>query len=360
MSLARHHIASVEQAEITCDYPRTVGRNARLGSHGDGGRDAITIIRTDTGRTGWGLTSGPVVDPATVIGRPVEELFDPASGVLDPALLSLDFALHDLAGVLLDLPVHAFLGGAGALTVPTYDGAIYFDDLDPEDEPRGISVVLDNCAADDAGGHRAFKIKIGRGNRWMDTADGDQRDIEVVRAIREAYPEHRLLVDANDGYSLDRMIAFLDTVADCDLYWVEEPFGDDPEWLAALRKHLDAQGSPTLIADGETDPDLDALLPVAAAGDINVLLMDVVGFGLTPWRTVMPRLVEMGAKASPHAWGRPVKTLYAAQMAAGLGNIDVVEGVPGETHGVDSSAYTFAAGVITVPDRPGFGLELQG
>lgn len=360
MSLARHHIASVEQAEITCAYPRTVGRNARLGNHGDGGKDAITVIRTDSGRTGWGLTAGRVVDPETVIGRPMDELIDPASGVLDPALQSLDFALHDLAGVLLDLPVYALLGRAGESAVTTYDGAIYFDDLDPEDEPRGIGAVLDNCAADDAAGHRAFKIKIGRGNRWMDTEAGDQRDIQVVRAVREAYPEHRLLVDANDGYSLDRMIAFLDVVADCDLYWVEEPFGDDPEWLAALRKHLDAQGSPTLIADGETDPDLDALLPVAATGDINVLLMDVVGFGLTPWRTVMPQLVEMGAKASPHAWGRPLKTLYAAQMAAGMGNIDVVEGVPGETHGVDSSAYTFAAGVITVPDRPGFGLELRG
>ena len=86
--------------------------------------------------------------------------------------------------------------------------------------------------------------------------------------------------------------------------------------------------------------------------------MDVMSFGLTPWRRIMPTLVELGVAASPHAWGRPLKTIYAAHLAAGLGNVEIVEGVPGITDGVDTSAHVFADGRLTLADRPGFGLPV--
>jgi len=351
-------VASVRTARLRTRYPRHVGRNARIGHHGDGGETSIAIIEATDGSIGWGVYEGEPGDPAAVVGREVGALIDPAVGITDPSLHWLDIALHDLAGVLLDLPVHRMIGGAGDTTVEVYDGAIYFDDLDPEEAPRGIEAALRNCAADAALGHRSFKLKIGRGNRWMSRAEGDQRDREITRAVREAYPDAKILVDANDGYDLDGFVRYVEAVADCDLYWVEEPFADDADDLAGLRKALDEISPNTLIADGEFHPDLEQLLPIAAAGNIDVLLMDVISFGLTRWRAIMPELVRTGVAASPHAWGRPLKTLYAAQFAAGLGNIAVVEGVPGTTDGVDPSGYAFADGRITVPDRPGFGLPL--
>jgi L-alanine-DL-glutamate epimerase-like enolase superfamily enzyme len=354
MTLDRHFVRRVERSTLRSRYPRTIGRNARLGSHGDGPVDDIVVLHTDTGKTGWGLQAGPI--PDDVVGRSVAELIDPASGVLDEELRGLDFALHDLAGQILDLPVHALLGSQGETTIPCYDGAIYFADLDPDEAPGGVDAVLRDCAADDAAGYRAFKLKIGRGNRWMDRAAGDARDIEVTRAVREAYPEHRILVDANDGYDCDGFLDYLRAVADCDLYWVEEPFLDNAADLAELHQHL--RGTSTLIAEGESDPQLESLLEITAEGSIDVLLMDVVSFGLTSWRAVMPRISELGAKGSPHAWGVPLKTLYAAQLAAGLGHVDTVEGVPGKTDGVDTSAYRWQDGNLTVPDRPGFGLPL--
>ncbi|TDD28282.1 mandelate racemase [Kribbella turkmenica] len=358
MSLDRHYISAVEVSTISSRYPRTIGRNARLGSHGSGSDSAIVILRTDTGRSGWGLLAGALPPENQVVGRSVIDLIDPDTGVRDPAMSALDFALHDLVGQIEDLPVYAVLGAHGQRTISCYDGAIYFADLDPDDDPRGVQAVLADCAADDAAGYRAFKLKIGRGNRWMDRAAGDRRDIEVTRAVREAYPRHRILVDANDGYDCDGFIAYLQAVADVGLYWVEEPFLDDAADLARLRRHLSDTGSATLIAEGESNPDLDSLLKIAGNGDIDVLLMDVVSFGLTGWRSVMPTVAELGAHASPHAWGLPIKTLYAAQLAAGLGRVNTVEGVPGQTLGADTSAYLWRDGELTVPDRPGFGIPL--
>lgn len=362
MTAADPIVTGLELGALATHYPRTVGRHARLGSHGSGGESRIAVLRTDDGRTGWGLVEGGLVEGGampvdSVVGRALSELVDD-DGVRDPAHLPLDIALHDLLGVVRDQPVHALLGGRGPKRVEVYDGAIYFDDLDPDDAPRGVDVLLQECRADHALGHRGFKLKIGRGNRWMERAAGDRRDVVVTRTVRDAFPDARILVDANDGYDLDGFRRYLDAVADVGLYWVEEPFADDADDLAALRAHLDALAPGTRIAEGETRPDVDALLPVAESGAIDVLLMDVMSFGITRWRRLMPRLRAAGVAASPHAWGRPLKTLYAAQLAAGLGGIEIVEGVPGHTDGVDDRGYRFADGAVTVPDRPGFGLPL--
>jgi D-galactarolactone cycloisomerase len=359
MSPLAARITHLERSTIRSQYPRTVGRNARLGSHGTGPESNVVVLHTDAGVSGWGLVAGTVPATEQVVGRTVAELFDPAVGTVDGDVLGLDFALHDLAGQLLNLPVHQLLGGRGTPSIPVYDGAIYFDDLDPEDTPTGIAAPLANCAADYALGYRAFKLKIGRGNRWLDRATGDARDIEVTHAVREAYPDARLLVDANDGYDCDGFLKYLDAVAACDLYWVEEPFLDDADDLARLRKALDRLGCSTRIAEGETHPDVGQLVEFAEAGLIDVVLLDIVSYGLTAWRALLPRLADLGVAASPHAWGVPLKTLYAAQFAAGLGNVNVVEGVPGTTLGADTSAYRFEDGVLMVPDAPGFGIPLE-
>jgi len=357
MSLFDHTIESIEIIEISTRYPRTIGRNARLGSHGNGPRSDAVIVRTNTGRVGWGLVAGPAPDPQTVVGHSVGELIDVGVGVADDHRW-LDFALHDLAGIILDQPVYELLGAAGSTAVPCYDAAIYFDDLDPDDAPRGIEAVLANCARDAELGFTDFKVKIGRGNRWMERGAGDERDVAVTRAVREAYPQGRVLVDANDGYDLAGFLRYLDAVADCDLYWVEEPFFDNAADMAALRSHLDRVSPKTLIADGEADPDVDQLLGIAADGALDMLLMDIVSFGLTSWRRLMPSVAQTGAQASPHAWGLPLKSLYAAQLAAGLGNIPVIEAVPGSTLTVDTSRYAICDGRIAVPDLPGFGIPV--
>jgi len=33
-----------------------------------------------------------------------------------------------------------------------------------------------------------------------------------------------VLVDANDAYTVADMIRYVQAVADCNLYWIEEPF----------------------------------------------------------------------------------------------------------------------------------------
>ncbi len=354
--LGAHRIARIEQGDLVSHYPRMIGRNSHLGSHGTGHASRYAVIHTDGGAAGWGLLRGPLDDGSALIGRAVADLFDPTTGVTDAAANVLDIALHDLAGVLLGQPVYRMLGADGATDVPCYSGAIYMDDLDPEEDPDGTDAVLRNCAQDHDAGYRAFKLKIGRGYRWMTPEAGLERDIAVTRLVREAYPDLPILVDGNNGFTGPDFLTYLDAVRDCGLFWVEEPFQEDRADLAALSEQLRHTSPATLIADGELDPDVPFLLDLAREGLLDVLLMDIVSFGMTAWRRLMPELRGLGVMSSPHAWGDPIKSLYTAQLAARLGDDVTVEAVPGTTDGIDTSGYVLRDGRLHVPDLPGFGI----
>ena len=206
-ALAGHRISALETKSVPLPWPRRVGRNAKLGVHGNGPTVTAAVLRTDQGAVGWGElgSSAAVAEQVrpNVVGKRVSELFDPAKGIAGHELKPLDIALHDLAGVILGQPVWKLLGAASPHLHPVYSGMVYFDDLDPAEHPAGVDQVLKNCAADRDYGYRQFKVKIGRGNKWMSPEAGLKRDIEVVRAIAKAFPDCQLLVDGNDGFTPD-------------------------------------------------------------------------------------------------------------------------------------------------------------
>lgn len=90
-----------------------MGRNVRLNSHGAGWSTPAVTVRTDTGHSGWGMVEGPLGELQVCVGRPLGDVFDPKTGVLDGSARILDTALHDLAARILGLPLHALLGGRG-------------------------------------------------------------------------------------------------------------------------------------------------------------------------------------------------------------------------------------------------------
>lgn len=356
--LAAHHVHQIETFDVTSRYPRLVSMNARRGVHGMGPTTRVALVTTDRGAAGWGISRIGEQQARPLIGRSLSELFDPAIGVVAPEAMALDFGLHDLVGVILDQSVHKILGDAGEPAVPCYDGAIYMDDLLPEDDPRGVGAILGNCESDYRLGYRSFKLKIGRGYKWMEREEGIRRDIDVTRQVHENFPDCGILVDANDGYGCEDLLRYVDAVADCDLFWIEEPFRENREDLLRLRTFLAENHCRTLVADGESRPDIPLLLGLASEGLVDVLIMDIVGLGFTAWRNWMPKVVEAKAWASPHTWGDPLKTHYAAQLAAGAGNVLTVEGVPAETCEVDWNGYRLQSGSLRVPDAPGFGMRL--
>ena len=126
----------------------------------------------------------------------------------------------------------------------------------------------------------AFKIKVGRGSKWMPRKEGDERDVEVVKVIRKhAGKDVLLMVDANNGYDLAGAKRFMDRVGGEDLAFVEELFPEVVEQCLELKRYMKDNGWKTLLADGETQGDLNVFKPFLAAGAIDVYQADMNRFG---------------------------------------------------------------------------------
>lgn len=362
--LAGHRIDNIEIRTVKFQWPRTVGKNARIGVHGQHKECRVAILRTDQGAQGWGLTGqGADKQVQSAMGKKVDELFEPATGTRAGVPKDFDLALHDLAGIILGLPVYQMLGNLGSNSAPIYSGMIYFDELEPEDNPAGIDKVIENCHWDVDYGYRQLKVKIGRSGRWYPHDKGLKTDIEVVRRIHEIFHDRgvEILVDANDMYSLEDAIAFLKGVQGVPLFWFEEPFPEERQKTRQLRDWMHANGfENTYLADGEFRPDPDLCLELGREGIIDVNLHDTFGFGFTRWRHLMPKLIASNTLASPHAWGNRLKTHYTAHIAAGLGNCCTVEGVTCESDDIHYGDYPIKDGHIHVPSSPGFGMKLVG
>lgn len=371
--LSGHRIVKIEAKRSNDRYARSIGRNRKGKRIGRGFGRPIRVITTDQGVKG-GAMSGLTDDQARrFVGANVSDLFDLTQGTADEARL-LDFAIHDLVGQILNRPVCDLLGNHGSRKVPIYSAAIYFDDLEESGKPRGVDRLLASCQDDYDHGYRAFKLKLGRGLQCMPRQAGQQRDIDVTLAVRERFSDCKIVVDANNSYSVDDFLNYVTGVKNAGLYIIEEPFPETRDDLRRLRDHMASVGCKALIMEGESGggpaeqlwrygacsrKHIDQLYALAEEGLVDVFNMDLSGVGLTQWRRVMPELVKAGVTASPHTWAGTPRPYYCAHLAAGVGNVLIVEGIPGTATGMDYSAWKFDNGNLVVPDEAGFGLRLS-
>lgn len=361
-SMDKHVIQDVSFYRVRARYPRLHGKNAIKGDHGYGGSVDLAVISTNKGAQGWAMLSGSVREARKLVpdlvGGKLSDFIEPDEGIKDSTLKAFDLPLHDLAGHVLGVPVSHFISTHAVTKVRVYDGAIYMNDIIPEDQPYGIEKVVQDCMDDYVIGHRMLKIKIGRGNKWMAHEEGMRRDIDIVRAIHDALPDVTLMVDGNDGFTVDDCIAFLEGIRGIEVYWFEEPFRESEQANARLKNYLRENRPATYIADGESFTDIPLLMDLAEKGLLDVWQPDVCGYGFTAWRKLLKKIVPLGYLSSPHAWGQVLKTHYCAHLAAAYPHhIPCIEAVLGETEGVDYGGYELKNGMLTLPDKPGFGMR---
>ena len=360
--LQLHKIDKVEFSTVRLQYPRLVGKNARLDLHGYGPNVEICVLKTDQGAQGWASLRGSMNDAMKLakelIGKQITEIFDPKIGLIDSKYMPFDMALHDLAGQVLDKPVYSLLGNEKPFTTSYYSGMIYFDDLEPSHQPGGIDRILEECAFDYKLGYRQFKLKIGRGHRWMPYDKGLQRDIDVTKKVAEAFPDCEILVDGNNGFGVNEFIKYLEAITPTKLFWIEEPFHETVADYKILKSWMNKEGFNSLLADGEADPNPVLLNELMDNKLLDVYLTDIEGLGFTNWRKLMPDLKRRGVQASPHAWGSLLKSYYTAHLAGGLGNTVTIEGVTSTSDDVDLSGFKIQNGKLIPPTTPGFGMPL--
>ena len=180
------------------------------------------------------------------------------------AKCALDIALHDLAGKVHDVPVHALVGLPAA--IPPTDFTIGID------EP---AVVAERAAR--AAHFPALKIKC-----------GGPDDLATLRAVREVF-DGPIRVDANTGWSRADANDLLPELITLGVELIEQPF---PARAYRDLGWLQERSSLPIVADESavTIEDLDAL--VGVVGGINVKLAKCGG--IAPAKAMLERARELG------------------------------------------------------------------
>ncbi len=352
-------IVRIDAVTVEGKRPRAAGSNARLGYHGDTVRLPLVRLTTEDGASGFGR--GPVDQDrlAEVVGRSLDQ-FIAGDRVVDE-VRDLELPLTDLAARLAGVPGYQFISG-GTVTSPhparSYDTSLYFDDLHLDDDAEAAALIADEARFGYDRGHRAFKIKVGRGARHMPLEAGTARDIAIIRAVREAVgPEATVMIDANNGWNLNLTKTILAETADTNLYWVEEAFHEDNVLYEDLQGWLDTEGLSVLIADGEGAADA-RVVPWAHEGLIDVVQTNIFARGLGAWRALAIELAADGVESSPHTYGGGVSNYVSSQLAASTEGVNYVEWDEAAFAEIDASGFQLDEGQIVIPSTPGLGLEL--
>jgi L-alanine-DL-glutamate epimerase-like enolase superfamily enzyme len=354
------HITRAVGFDLPSQRSKVAGKNARLDVHGDRGSDRMLRLYTNAGVEGFGNCRADEKAVTQLLGKDPFEFHRREErrfvGPLGPGTMPL----WDLAGKLLKKPVYELLGGAGPERVPVYDGSIYFADLLPPYADRWRDRFREEMDIGLKFGHRAFKIKIGRGFKWMKRDEGDARDVEVVRLISQHAGKDILLgVDANNGYDLAGAKRFLQQVGDVNLAFVEELFPENVDECLELKRYMKEHGWSTLLADGETQGELEVFKPFIAAKAIDVYQGDMNRFGFEGILTEAAWAAEQKLLVAPHNWGSLVGYYMQLQVGRAIPNFYRAEHDPLANHVLVTEGYERKDGLSTVPNSPGCGLGID-
>ena len=360
-------ITKIEQVTLEVDRPE-IGVNSRIKEMiypepNWKWNEPIIRIHTSDGTLGWGVGRADAEVGARALNRNPFDLLDPTTGVSDE-FRGLENALWDTIGVILGKPVYQLISDQSYVEwLPAYDSTIYFNDLIYNTREAGLKRIADDAKKSVEGGFRACKMKIGRGCYLMEHQEGLQRDIDVVKLTRQIVGEDfDILVDANNGYTYDETVTFLNETSDVRIFWIEEMFEEEVGAYRNLQGVIKEQGLSALIADGETRTrqPIEFFEPFFQAGVLDIIQHDIRGLGITGWR----RLAEMtqqydGVKCAPHNWGSLLGFYLSLQFGKAIPNFLYGEVATLTSNVVDTSGYIFKDGAFSVPDTPGLGLTLN-
>jgi L-rhamnonate dehydratase len=361
-------ILKIELARLEGTRPRPAGVNARIGVHGNTVRPPVLRVTTDDGASGFGVSRVSRENAERLVGRRLSEVFSLAAETAGagPDWIGVEYPLWDLMAKRAGLPAYAFAAQLvgrpvppAPFRVPCYDTSLYIDDLHIDDNAAAAALIAEEAMQGFERSHRNFKIKVGRGGRWMDLEKGTQRDIAVIRAVRRAVgPDGRIMIDANNGYNLNLAKRVLDETADCRLFWIEEAFHEDAALYQDLHEWMRGRGIETLISDGEGTAS-PFLLDWARDKVVDILQYDYLSYGFTKWLATGRLAAEWGARVAPHHYGGLYGNYASGHLAGALPTFTMVEWDEATTPVLDASAYSVRDGYVTLPDAPGFGLNLD-
>lgn len=259
------------------------------------------------------------------------------------AIAAVDIAMWDLRAKAADVPLHRLLG-TDRTTVPAYASGGYYPSS--ERDELGIDGLIQEIGSYVEAGFDTVKMKVGR---------EPVNDVKRVAAVRDTFPDVRLLVDANGAWTFTEAAAAARGFAEHGVAWLEEPLA----WFtnAADLGRL-AEISPVPLAGGEQEPHKWACVPLVEQGGLRYLQLDCTrAGGITEWLEAAAFATQKSVGLAPHH-----DPQIHAHLLAACGEDVIQETFPNPVRDPLWDQFflrkpTLRDGVVHLPDAPGLGFE---
>ncbi|MFC1839151.1 mandelate racemase/muconate lactonizing enzyme family protein [Thermodesulfobacteriota bacterium] len=166
----------------------------------------------------------------------------------------VDYALHDLVGKALGVPLYQYLGGRANEKIEL---AYVMSSGTPQE-------VADNARELVNVGYKGLKLKVGH--------NIIEEDVEMVAEVRQAVGSSvKIMTDTNGGWDYMRALRFLKQVEKYDLFLAEQPI---PRWDIDGLARLRSKTSVPIFAD-EAAAELNDLVKLAQRDAIDGFFLKV-------------------------------------------------------------------------------------
>ncbi|HEY4333160.1 MAG TPA: mandelate racemase/muconate lactonizing enzyme family protein [Ilumatobacteraceae bacterium] len=269
----------------------------------------------------------------------------------------MDVALWDLAGKISGEPIWKMVGGRGHRIRAYASSGVH----------RPVAEMVGVAQRAIALGFPALKVRFGR-----PTID---EDLAVIKAVRDAVGDRlELMVDCNQGWrmpwdtvrpwTVDHATDVAHKLEAERVYWMEEPLHrGDYDGMAELHRRVDIR-----IAGGEMTREPYEFRELLQRGCFDVFQPDrVCSMGISGLRHLAVEIEQAGKVFTPHTWGNGIGVMANLHLTAGTVAAPFIEfpfdppewTTARRDYIVTDTIEADGDGWITLPDRPGLGVELD-
>jgi L-alanine-DL-glutamate epimerase-like enolase superfamily enzyme len=264
------------------------------------------------------------------------------------AISYCDNALWDLRGRYLGVPVFRLLGGPTQKPVRVYGSCLGFSVDPPAAARRAAQLAKDGFV------HQKWFLGYGPG----DGAKGMDLNVELVRALREAVGDGvQIMFDAYQGWDLQYALEWCRKVEAHRPYFIEEAFPTaDLESFIRLSR---ATSIP--VATGEHFYNRWEVEAFLKADALQIVQADPEWCGGTSEVVKIATLCSVhGVKLLPHCHNVHAALHIVASQSPALCPFGeyLINYVPDKLYFMKDAPLT-ANGLVTLPETPGFGIELD-
>jgi len=183
-----------------------------------------------------------------------------------------------------------------------------------------------------------------------------KKAIDRVGAVYEAIPEDvDIMIEAHGKFNACTAIRVGKMLEKFDPMWYEEPVvPGDVEAMLKVRNHVNIP-----IVAGERLFALTELMEYFEKGAVDIHMFDVaMSGGITQCRKMCAMAEAYGVKIAPHNPIGPVTQVASIHLSAAIPNFFILEDQRVAPWAL-KPRIKYENGYIVVPDRPGFGVELD-